>query len=200
MLQRRRDYNRQKRKAHDVYIPRHYHWVFPVLLILGGYLIRQQIGGAWDVYVFVQFPLCLLAGEWGAYIWQAGVIYQRYVTQVDARRELPLEPVHADDFKPLIRVGGQAYTQVVASPKIDKERSFAVTLLRMHEYNPEQVDLTEEKWVKSKKFIRAEFVAMLDVWKKYGVIERAGERKNAPYIVQKWDAVRLIASGSPLPR
>lgn len=109
--------------------------------------------------------------------------------------------VSADGFMPLGRANGKpVLRQVVDLPRFDKERNFAVTLLRMYDYDPEQVDLSEGKWVRNtKKFIRAEFISMLENWKEHGIIERKSNKKNASYTVVDWRAVRVIAEGHPLP-
>lgn len=199
-----------------MYVPKKWHWVFPPSLILAGFFIRTQYGAHWDVHLLVQLPLAVIAGEWGAYIWQAGTAYQRYVTRDGVQPE-PVVPTGnildwntgkpVDDvpggLKPLIRVDGKphmAYSKVVSSPKMDKVRYVAFTLVRQKQ-NGFKVDLTEKRWVKNWKFSREEFVSdVIDPWKKHGVIARAGDRKNAPYDVLRWDAVQLISQGEHLPR
>ena len=197
-----------------MYVPKGWHWLGPVATVLGGFFIRTQYGAHWDVFAFVQFPLAVVASEWGAYIWQAGTAYQKYVTQSGSA---PVEPPKnildwntgkpvneaPGELKPLIRVDGKphlAYSQTVASPKMDKVRYVAFTLIRQKQ-NGFKVDLTEKRWVKNWKFSREEFVGdVIDPWKKHGVIARAGDRKNAPYDVLRWDAVQLVSQGEHLPR
>jgi len=185
-----------------VYIPRAWHWTFPVGITLLGFSIRQHFGNGFDVY-FTMTVLHAIALMHSAYIWKAGELYQRYVTNLDSK--YVVEKVEDWNTGKLVDIpitmNGQSivYTQSVPVPKFDKERNFAVTLIRMYEYNPDTVDLTENKWVKTGKFVRAEFVGMLDKWRGHGIIDRAGDRKNAPYIVGRWEAVRLIAQGNPLP-
>lgn len=199
-----------------MYVPKQYHYAFPTALVLAGFFIRTQYGAHWDVFAFVQLPLAVIAGEWGAYIWQAGTAYQNYVTRggvqpepttgkiIDWNTGKPIDDQPAaDGLKPLIRVDGKphmAYSQVVSSPKMDKVRYVAFTLVRQKQ-NGFKVDLTEKRWVKNWKFSREEFVNdVIDPWKKHGVIARAGDRKNAPYDVLRWDAVQLISQGEHLPR
>jgi hypothetical protein len=198
-----------------MYVPKQYHYAFPTALVLAGFLIRTQYGAHWDVFAFVQLPLSVIAAEWGAYIWQAGVTYQKYVTNglpqpqaetsgtiLDWNTGKPVEPVPGE-LQPIIRVDGKprvAYAQVTTSPKMDKVRYVAFTLIRQKQ-NGFKVDLTEKRWVKNWKFSREEFVNdVIDPWKKHGVIARAGERRNAPYDVLRWEAVQLISQGEHLPR
>ena len=90
------------------------------------------------------------------------------------------------------------YEQVVPLVKFDIERNLAIMLCVMHDHQM-PVNLTEKKWVKPNKFkTRAEFLSVLDKWKGRGVIARQADRKNSPYEVKDWDAVRLIAQGEKL--
>lgn len=200
-----------------MYIPRQWHYLFPTSLVLGGFLIRTQYGAHWDVFAFVQLPLAVVAAEWGAYLWKAGEAYQKYVTRDGAAesittgrvedwntgREVEPLPGYSNGLKPLIRVDGKphvSYNQVTTSPKMDKVRFVAFTLIRQKQ-NGFRVDLTEKRWVKNWKFSRDEFINdVIDPWQKHGVIGRAGERRNAPYDVLRWDALQLISQGEHLPR
>lgn len=207
-----------------MYVPKPYHWVGPVLTVLGGFFIRTQYGAHWDVFAFVQLPLAVIAGEWGAYIWQAGTAYQRYVTRDGAQ---PVEPAEGkiinwhtgkpvDGLEPLNRemmtTPVKAYSQVVPLPKFDKVRHVAITLLRQKQQGF-KVDLTEKKWVEKRgyiekekrvvnnwKFGRDEFLReVIDPWKFHKAIERAGEWKTAPYDVTDWRVIELYAQGEKLP-
>lgn len=182
-----------------MYVPRHHHWVFPVLCCLTGFAVHNRFP-TWDGS-FVLIVLGIVSIEWGAWLWQAGVLYQGYLTQIETRHITTKEemPTEAKDAIPVIKVGGVPFETVATLPKFDKERSFAIAILRMMEFSG-KADLREERWVKTKKFVRAEFVAMLDNWKQYGIIEKDGDRKNAPYIVKSLEGLRLIAEGNPLPR
>jgi hypothetical protein len=198
-----------------MYIPKGYHWIGPTSLVLTGFFIRHNFGAHWDVFAFVQLPLSVIAAEWGAYIWQAGTAYQNYVTQggappkpetsqvLDWNTGKPVEDTPPDGLRPIIRVDGKprvAYAQVATSPKMDKVRYVAFTLIRQKQ-NGFKVDLTEKRWVKGWKFSREEFINdVIDPWQRHGVIGRAGERRNAPYDVLRWDAVQLISQGEHLPR
>jgi hypothetical protein len=187
-----------------MYIPRHWHFALSTLLSLLGFYIKHQLGNTYDV-VIVFLILQYHAVMHTAYIFMAGKLYQAYITQADERQmardievfHKPQEP----EIKPVLRNLNEqpVYNQVVSLPHFDKERNFAVTLIRMNEYDPNNVDMTESKWVKSGKFVRAEFVGMLDKWAGHHVIIRKSTAKNAPYRVARWDAVRLIAQGNPLP-
>jgi hypothetical protein len=125
--------------------------------------------------------------------------YRNHEPKPEPKVERDPEP-STDGFRPLIRVDGKVqYAHVVATPQLDKERYVAFTILRQKENNF-PVDLTEDRWVKNWKFIRREFVEMLDLWKQCGVIVRAGSRRNSPYVVRDWKTVKEIADGVPLPR
>lgn len=182
-----------------MYIPKGWHWAFPVMTVLIGFSIHNKFP-TWDG-AFVLVVLSAIALEWGAYIWQAGVMYQGYLTQLDVKYGTrPAEQAETTDELPPVKLNGYTNFETVSTlPKFDKERSFAVTVLRMMEYNG-KADLREERWVKTKKFVRSEFVAMLKVWESYGVIKREADRRNAPYVVANMEAVRIIAQGNPLPR
>ena len=188
-----------------MYIPRGWHFLGPVSVILIGFVIHEHFNGAWEVIVFVNAPLAPIAWEWARYIHHAGVVYQKYLagTKEDApviKTEASQAPVNTvPGFKPLVRSIQPAYAQTTELPAFDKERSFAVTLIRMYDFDPATVDLREVKWVKTGKFSRGPFVAMLDNWKAHGIIDRENENKNSRYVVVKWPAVRLIAQGHPLP-
>ena len=196
-----------------MYIPRHFHFVFPVLTSLAGWYITEHYANTYDVvivFIVIQYHAVMHS----AYLYAAGKMYQGYVTRTPKAEEpiinwhtgQPVEqapPMSDPGFIPLtrkvVRTEPVMNQQVVEFPRFDKERNFAVTLIRMYEFNPETVDLTQAKWVKSGKFVRAEFVAMLDNWQSHGLIIRKSEKRNAPYIVGRWDAVRLVAQGNPLP-
>jgi hypothetical protein len=195
-----------------MYIPKGFHWAGPVLTVLTGFAVREHYGAHWDIFAFVQLPLAVIASEWGAYIWQAGTAYQNYLTRnpkpaaepgpvLDWNTNKPVENV-SDGMRPLIRVDGKphiAYSQTVRSVKEDKVRYVAFTLIRQRD-NGFPVDLTEKRWVKNWKFSREEFLSdVIDPWKHHGAIARAGERRNAPYGVIRWDVIQLYAQGEKLP-
>jgi hypothetical protein len=195
-----------------MYIPKGFHWLGPVATVLTGFLIRQQIGGTWDVSVFVQLPLVVIASEWGAYIWQAGVAWQNYQTSTHAPHPHEAgvildwntgKPVDVPRVVPLNNDGQMqtiALNQVVDMPKFDNERKVARTLIDQRNHNMD-VDLTEAFWIKRGNFgeSRDKFVAMKDKWTRLGVIYKVGERKNAKHDVKDWRLVRLIAQGQKLP-
>ena len=207
---------RKRKEVIDLYVPKKWHWVFPPSLVLMGFYIRTQFGAHWDVHALVQLPLVVIAAEWGAYIWQAGVAYQKYVTRDGEPLPEPVVksvnwhngeeveplPVVTDGLRPLIRVNGQpriAYSQTTRSVKEDKVRFVAFTLIRQKQ-NGFPVDLTEKRWVKNWKFSREEFLSdVIDPWKYHGIIARVGERKNAQYDVVRWEVIDLYAQGEKLP-
>jgi hypothetical protein len=198
-----------------MYIPKHWHWIGPVATVMLGFYIRQNFGGYWDVYLLVQLPLATLAMEWGAYIWQAGVLYQRYITNAPAPEKKPSDkltdwhtgkPVEYGELQPIHREQIQddkSYTQVVEFPKFSLERRFAIDVLRMYDFDPatqKHVDMTEKRWVIEKKmFAQKPFANMKLRWEHFGVIRRKTEHKNSKYLVAKREAVALIASGNSLP-
>lgn len=184
-----------------MYVPRGWHFVGPVTVILVGFAIHEHYSRAWEVIMFINAPLAPIAWFWAKYIQEAGVVYQKYITRdgSPAKEDEQPKTEMSDGFVPLVRPIINANSQVVSLPKLDLERSFAIAVLRMHEFNPLKVNLTEEKWVKSGKFSREPFLVMLEKWKTHGIIDRKNGNKNSTYIVVKPEAVRLIAEGNPLP-
>lgn len=193
-----------------MYIPRHHDHIYPVITIMLGFFIRQQFGPSADVF-FTASCLQIAGLMHSYYIVRAGILYQGYVTNTPMPKapitnwhtREPVEDIAAPvepGFIPMGRAGSVPILkqQVVTLPKFDKERNFAVTLLRMYEYDPKQVDLTEGRWVKPGKFIRDEFVAMLDNWEGHGLSGRKGKQRKR--VVIDWRKVRLVANGNPLPR
>lgn len=189
-----------------MYIPRHHHWIGPTALVLTGFYIHEHVNPAWDVIVFVNMPMAVIALEWGAYIWQAGVAYQNYVTRggapasaKPAQTEAKLDP----SFTPIVRALPEMKTQIVEAPKFDMERQFAKTLINMHDFKPndEAVDLREETWKRPNKFgSRDAYLLVRDNWERQGIVAKKDKRKNSRYVVKDWRAVQLIADGNPLPR
>jgi len=192
-----------------MYIPKHWHHALPVVVSLIGFYITQHFPSTYDVVITFLVLQCH-AAMYEAYILLAGSMYQAYATgyQRPAQRQETQhqeiqEPAPKPDpgFVPLVR-REMIYTQIVPLPSFDKERNFAVTLIRMHELDPvtdKHVDLTEDKWVRTKKFIRKEFKGMLEKWTYHGAIARASDKKNAPHVVVDWRKVRLVADGNRLP-
>lgn len=188
-----------------MYIPRHFHFAYPITTILLGFYVKQRYGESFDTY-FVLFALTIAALIHAVWIYKAGMLYQKYQTKLDEpdtkltekdllamaherARQLDLEPV---DLPPV-----KVYGKAMSLPQFNKERNFAITLIRQQEEFG-YADMTEEKWVKTKKFTRDEFKAMLGLWEEYGLIERASPHKNAPYIVKDWLKIRAVADGNML--
>ena len=186
-----------------MYIPKHYHWIFPVAFFMAGFWVWHNVKPQTFDVIVVGGVLMLHGIIYSGYLYQVGVIYQNYICAMNTPDPKPA-PVVAESDMPKVKDFSEwkpapQFEQVVTLPKFDKERSFAVTLIRMNDFDPGQVDLTEKKWVKnSKKFIREEFVQMLHRWEARGIIERKTAAKNSPYVVRQWEAVRLIASGNPI--
>ena len=174
--------------------------VLPIIPILGGFALIEYFGDEWYVALTAAYIQTF------GLAYGIGLVYQSYLIQgynnaINTPDPKPAPIVRAEPVMPTVQTYKPVpqFEQVVSLPRFDKERNFAVTLLRMYEYDPAQVDLTEKKWVKTtKKFVRDEFVNMLHKWEGRGVIARKSTAKNAPYVVRQWEAVRLIASGNPL--
>lgn len=92
----------------------------------------------------------------------------------------------------------QMFEQVVTVPKMDMERVVAIALLLMKDQGS-KIDLTENKWVASKKFTYDKFVAFRQGWMDAGIIEWGSDAKNATPIVKDWQKVRMKAEGVPFP-
>jgi hypothetical protein len=193
-----------------MYVPRHWHWSGPVGIVLIGFAVRVQFGLTWDVVLFVMWPLLRISIEYAAYIHEAGVIYQKYITRGGAPEPepetetiTPAIPRLGEGFTLTKRAQMQTSAQTVEAPRFDMERQFAKTLINMHDYKPKDaaVDLREETWKKPNKFgSRDAYVLVRDKWERRGIIGRKSEKKNAPFKVVDWRAVQLIADGNPLPR
>jgi len=191
-----------------MYIPRSWHFIGPVSVILIGFVIHEHFNNSWEVIVFVNAPLAPIAWEWARYIQRAGVAYQMYVTNTQGASPIKaelLKDISKDEpkFVPTLRPIQQDYTQTVDLPKFDVERNFAVTILRMYDFDPrtqKHVDMTEGLWVKTKKqFSQIPFKNMKEKWIHFGLAMRENEKKNARYIVKSRQAIALVASGNPLP-
>lgn len=182
-----------------MYIPRHWHWVAPVAVVLLGFYIGHNFKYGFDVFL-TQGSLVFIACSHALYILKAGVLYQAYLTQVDTQAEArKAEPPKPRDI-PNLNEAQTVYSQLAAGVRFDLERNLAVMLCVMNDHQM-KVDLTEKKWVKPNKFkTREHFLEVLDRWKRRGIIDRVADRKNSPYEVKDWQAVRLIADGNPLPR
>ena len=187
-----------------MYVPKGRHFIYPILTILLGFYIRQKYGDGWDVN-FIMFALVISSFIQSAYIWQAGLMHQKFQTREDLssmsendrlesarERALSLGLTPANPT-PQIKV----YGEVWRLPPFNKERNFAKTLLEMQEEFGE-TDMTEEKWVKSGVFTRNEFKAMLGLWEEYGIIGRESDWEHATYVVLNWEGVKLVASGQPI--
>jgi hypothetical protein len=187
-----------------MYTPRQWHFFYPVLTILLGFWLRERYGDDWNTGL-AQILLGIAALIHAVYLLYAGILYQKYQT----REESPYDPMSEKNLaakaaeayaekhglSPLPKV--KAYGEALQLPSFDRERQFAISLLRMAEGG--KVDLTEDKWVDTKKFTRTEFKAMLGLWEEYGLIEREDySRTNSPYVVKNWDKVRAVADGNPI--
>jgi hypothetical protein len=120
-------------------------------------------------------------------------IYRGMQFEVNTRRDIlptytPMKSRHIPELR---------FEQVVAAPKVDMERHVAIALLQMRDVGS-KVDLTERKWVESKKFTYDKFDALRESWKADGIIEK-GDKTNATYEVVDWQKVRMKAEGVPLP-
>ena len=144
-----------------MYIPKHYHWIFPVAFFMAGFWVWHNVKPQTFDVIIAGGVLMLHGIIYSGYLYQVGVIYQNYICAVNTPDPKPA-PVVDNELTPMPEVKTYKplaqFENVVALPKFDKERNFAVTLLRMHDNFPEtDPDMTERKWVKtSKKFIREE--------------------------------------------
>ena len=188
-----------------MYIPKHYHWIFPVAFFMAGFWIWQNVKPQTFDVIIAGGVLMLHGIIYSGYLYQVGVIYQNYICAVNTPDPKPA-PVVAEPDMPKVKDFSEwkpapQFEQVVELPSFDMERYLAFTLLRMHENFPElEEDLTERKWViNTKKFSQKPFEALKAKWEKYGVIGRKSKAKNSRHVVRRWDALRLIASGNPLP-
>lgn len=172
-----------------MYIPKHYHWSLPVIVLMIGFYIGEHYAPGFDVY-FVQICLGFVACTHALYIWQAGVIYQRW----QAGEPEP-QPKQNQVIKTNFNSGVMVMEQVVLAPVEDKVRQFANILI--HQKKMERVDLREKFW--NKHFgSRENWVNVRDWLAKKNAINRTGDRKNASYTVSDWRVIELLARGEKL--
>lgn len=204
-----------------MYVPKHWHFVMPVSAVLLTFGINQQVLGGgfhWDYALLVQVPIGAVAFHWGRFIDKAGVAYQYYVTGAPKPEPEPEKREILDwntgkpvnDFPNLVplndngRQGLIALNQVIDMPAFNAERNFAITTLRMYDFDPagqKHVNLTEERWVAQKKqFSQKPFANMKKKWEHFGLLKRETANKKSRFIVADRRKVALVASGNPLPQ
>jgi hypothetical protein len=186
-----------------MYLPRHWHQVFPVSVILFGFYLKQRIGDTFDMFVTMLF-LQSAGLMHGYYITRAGILYQGYITEMNTPDTKPVK-MEAEPEMPTVKT----YTPIIVNqqifelPRLDTERRFSIDVLRMYDFDPatqKHVDLTEERWVIQKKmFSQKPFANMKKKWEHFGLLVRKSESKNSKFIVASRDAVAMVASGNPLP-
>jgi len=175
-----------------------HHWISWGAATLGFYIAQQFKPWTWDVYLITGW--CYFF----AVIFSTGVEYGRYLSrrwQYFTPQETP------NDNKPIakpreIQNLNAVYQQMAVGVKFDMERQFAKTLLIMRDHQPgdKSVNLTEEYWKKPNKFgSRESYIAVRGKWDEYGIIGRESAKKNARFVVRKWDVVQAVADGTKLP-
>lgn len=187
-------------KTDGMYVPHHSHWWLTVAVVAYGFYTWKQFGELLIIALLMWTPLDAIAIAWGIYLWQAGVVYQKYLAKVDGNEtvykpDAPVKKTYADLNRPV-------FEQTVTAVRFDMERQFAKTLLIMHGYKPndEAVNLTEDYWKRPNKFgTREAYIVIRDKWDLHKIIGRKSARKNASYRVLDWRAVELIADGNRLP-
>lgn len=186
-----------------MYIPKHWHQVFPAFWALIGLHIWERFKN--DIGAFLaSITFYTLAIMHGRYLQKAGELYQGYNTAINTPDPKPAVIVQAEPmpavktYKPIPQ-----FENVVEMPRFDIERRFSIDVLRMFDFDPDtqkHVDLTEERWVIQKKmFTQKPFANMKLKWEYFGLLKRKSKAKNAKFLVGKREAVALVAAGNPLP-
>jgi hypothetical protein len=212
-----------------MYIPKHRDWIFPVAEVLTGFYIQERakdialIGFVWDVGLLVQLPLVVIGILHGLYIWQAGVMYQGYMTgtsqDVDKRQaalDAQAKQRAWDLDHPETMTGGNTpvyvpvmdpamveYQFVSTAPALDSSRVTRVIkrickrqfTYRDHLGKPEG-DYRESVWG---ELTRKELTVALEILKHAGGIRRKTRATNSTYITARWDVIQMGAQGTPLP-
>lgn len=189
-----------------IYIPQGWHFTGPTAIILLGVAILKY---TWEKYgepaaqivlIFANAPFTAVAWYWSRYLYEAGVLHQKYVTRGAATTTQQEEPEEKTElvFTPTLRAIPELKAQTVAVVKIDAEQKFARTLIDQRNHNLE-VNMTETYWIKGKRFdgSRDEFVQMLERWEYHGLSERAGKQQKR--VPKDWRMIRLVAQGEKLP-
>lgn len=215
-----------------MYIPKNRDWIFPVAEVLTGFYIQERakdialIGFVWDVGLLVQLPLVVIGIMHGLYIWQAGVMYQGYMTgtnqdvdkkqaALDAQaKQRAWDLDHPETmtggnvpvYVPVVDPAMLEYQFVSTAPVLDtltirrmmKRLCKRQMTLRDHMGKPEG-DYRESVWVKSGEFSRRALVICLAILEHAGGIRRRSAARNSPYITARWDVIQMGAQGTPLP-
>lgn len=182
------------------YIPRPWHQLGPFTLLLIGLYVGNNYETNYNTVIFcIAIYLMAIRVEW--YIARCGEMHQAYMTNM--RDSVTWDNKVQEAAKPKVSLFNNGrfvkQMQLVEAPKLNKERDLAIALIRMSELDPKQVNLTESRWVRAGKFVRGEFLDIIYKWSYHGVIARKAERKNSPYYVANWNAVKLIARGENVP-
>jgi hypothetical protein len=189
-----------------MYIPRHWHWAFPISVILVGVYLRQKYGEDWTTFL-AQLGLVSLAVYHGLYILVAGAIYQIYITGIDNRsgNKTPvITPINDPKKYTDLNNASEVYSQNIQRLKWDATRHFAFTVCNQHEHKFSRgVVMTEAFWLESKprrfKGSPEEFRQMKHDFEMAGIIARENGNKNSTHVLIDPLAMRLVADGNPIP-
>lgn len=172
-----------------MYIPRHWHWIFPVGINMLGFYIGHNFEHTYDVIVTQTF-LSLVSLPYAAYLWQAGIIYQHWQAG-DPEPQKELKPVVKTNFNNGVLV----LEQVTQVQREDKLMQFANILI--HQKALGKVDLREPFWVKHFGS-RDNWLTVRDDLERRGALARMGERKNASFGVTDWRVIELLRRGEKI--
>ena len=188
-----------------MYIPKHMDWVYPTLEIAAGFFAHKVLEPGMQTTLLVQLPFAVVGMFHAAFIYRAEGNAEKYYQSVDygqtARGQVFTE--RAKENKPQLKVMGQVFAKTVEPVRMNEERKMANILLHQKRHNFD-VKLTEAYWIESKprRFggSRDEFVAVLDKWGRWRIIERKNPNNpKSSYMVQDWRGLELVAAGEELP-
>jgi hypothetical protein len=156
-----------------------------------GFYLSHYYDYVWDIVAFVQIPLCFVACTHALYIWQAGVIWQRFQAGEPAPAPKPKTIPYNHVGTPMT----MEYNQTVTAPRLSKMQKFANILL--HQIDMQKVDLRETYWIHPGRFDnRPQFIAARDALERVGGIERRDpKRRNSEFIVGDPRIIQMVANG-----
>ena len=184
-----------------MYIFKPWHQSIPLALTLAGFYIveyyKQRGERDWNIdvvfVVFQFFAVIVYAAELAA-----GLMYQRYMTDVDTPQIIT--PQQTELPRSIPNFGEQhQYAQTLHQVTARKDIQFAKTLLAMRtlEDNDKKVDLREDRW-KEHFGSRDAYIQVRLRFENAKGFTRKDARRNSPYIVSDWRVVELVAQGETL--
>lgn len=188
------------RGACEMYIFKPWHQSLPLALTMTGFYIAQYYQQSnertWDVdvvFIVFQFFAVILYSA----MLVAGLMYQRYMTDVDTPQIIQPQPTITHSIPNMGEL--HQYTQTLHRVTARKDIQFAKTLLAMRtlEDGDKKVDLREDRW-KEHFGSRDAYIQVRSRFEQAHGFSRKDARRNSPYRVSDWRVVELVAQGETL--